>query len=189
MGKPFFRYEYTGFFGCQCQCNLEIYGNLVICSEREDNGGTSITNMAEHLATDICKQFDISPNQLIWIEHYPPTVDSRGYVMHEESWSWVSFNLTGGGFFDAKENGFAFSNPRWGHIEKVVVDTLIETHKDLAEQNTAGNIAHLAYYANRVLEALGQETLAVAFWRGLYEGRGNTSAIPDDLIERIAPED
>lgn len=45
MGKPFFRYEYKGFHGCLSTCNLEIHNTLVICSERGDNEGRSVTNM------------------------------------------------------------------------------------------------------------------------------------------------
>ena len=44
------------------------------------------------------------------------------------------------------------------------------------------NIAHMAYHANRVLEKLGMETLVVAFWQGLWEGRGDISVVPDDLL-------
>ena len=39
------------------------------------------------------------------------------------------------------------------------------------------NMAHVAHYANLVLEALGMETLVVAYWQGLWEGK---------LTERIA---
>ncbi|MXV82380.1 hypothetical protein F4Z98_03320 [Candidatus Poribacteria bacterium] len=140
MGKPFFKYEYKGFHGCDSVCNLEIHQNLVICSSREDNKGTSITNMAEHLATAICKQFDITPSKLIWIEHYraEPTIERSESTRHSdvsgrfrETYSLVFFNLTGGGVFDA--NTFEFSNPRWVSIEKVIVDALIDTHKDVEE--------------------------------------------------------
>ena len=66
-----FRYDYKGYFGCDCHCTLEIDGNLVICTEDDDNEGTSITNMAEHLAPRVCYNFGIDPYQLTWIEHYP----------------------------------------------------------------------------------------------------------------------
>lgn len=127
MGKPFFRYEYKGFHGCDSTCDLEIYNNLVICSERGDNEGTSVTNMAEHLATAISKQFDITPRALIWIEHYraEPTIE------RDETFSLVFFNLTGGGVFAS--NTFEFSNPRWVSIEKGVVEALIDTHKEVEE--------------------------------------------------------
>ena len=52
-----FRYDYKGYFGCDCHCTLEIDGNLVICTEDDDNEGTSITNMAEHLAHPCMLQF------------------------------------------------------------------------------------------------------------------------------------
>ena len=34
MGKPFFTYKYKGFGGCESVCDLEVYGNLVIATER-----------------------------------------------------------------------------------------------------------------------------------------------------------
>ena len=43
------------------------------------------------------------------------------------------------------------------------------------------NSAHMAYHANRVLEDLGMETLVVDFWGGLWEGRGDISAVPKYL--------
>ena len=45
------------------------------------------------------------------------------------------------------------------------------------------NIAHIAFYANQVLSDLNIETLPVAFWRGLHEGCGDTSLVPDYLID------
>ena len=45
------------------------------------------------------------------------------------------------------------------------------------------NTAHLAYYANLVLEQLGMETIVVAFWDGLWQGRGDISVIPDWYVE------
>ena len=138
MGKPFFKLEYKGFHGCVSTCDLEIHNNLVICSERGDNEGTSITNMAEHLATAICKPFDITPRELIWIEHYraEPSIERSESTRHSdvsgrfrETYSLVFFNLTGGGFFSQDAKAFEFSNPRWVSIEKQIVDALIDTHE------------------------------------------------------------
>jgi len=50
------------------------------------------------------------------------------------------------------------------------------------------NIAHIAYYANRVLQDLGMQTLTVAFWRGLWEGRGDTSVVPDEWLAEVEKE-
>jgi hypothetical protein len=43
----------------------------VIASERSDNPGMSITNAAEHAASEVCRQLEIDPYQMAWIEHYP----------------------------------------------------------------------------------------------------------------------
>lgn len=64
-------YQYIGLWGCDCVCYLEIDGNTVIVTELPQNRGTSITNFAEHLATQVCNEFKIPKNSLIWIEHYP----------------------------------------------------------------------------------------------------------------------
>lgn len=129
MGKPFFKYEYTGFGGCDCVCDLEVYGNLVIATERADNEGTSITNMAEQLATAVCQQFEIDPSKLIWIERYTANSYVDGYA-DDERCSLVQFNLNVDGLFQSKHDRVEISNPRWIHLEKVVVDALIETHSE-----------------------------------------------------------
>ena len=126
MGKPFFVFEYKGFGGCDCVCDLEVYGNLVIATERDDNMGTSITNMAERLATAICQQFKIDPNKLIWIERYKECKDNPFDDQFPETLSLVQFNLSGGTHFQRE---FEFSKPRWVSITKPVLDALIDTHQ------------------------------------------------------------
>jgi len=100
-------YKYQGFGGYDSKCHLDIYNNLVICTEYEDNEGTSITNMAEQLATMVCRDFDISHMFLIWIECY----DILGM---EKTCELVQFNL----------HDNIFSNPRWVRINQEVVDAL-----------------------------------------------------------------
>jgi len=68
-------YLYRGFHGCVCWCGLEIIRlrdgrTIVIATEVEDNPGTSVTNMAEGLASRVCAEFSIDPRSLVWIEHY-----------------------------------------------------------------------------------------------------------------------
>ena len=70
-------YNYTGFHGCDSKCELQIINNLVIATEIPENEGTSVTNMAEHLATMVCQTFGIEPKHLIWIEHYPERANGR----------------------------------------------------------------------------------------------------------------
>ena len=114
-------YNYEGFHGCVCICDLEIIRNLVIASEMPENEGTSVTNFAEQLATLVCQEFEIAPEHLIWIEHYPERDGvSRKYA---ENYDLVSFNLNGNG---------VFSKPRWTGISPIVVDAFRATHN----QNT-----------------------------------------------------
>ena len=108
-------YNYTGFHGCACICELEIIDTLVIVSEMPENEGTSVTNFAEQLATLVCQEFKIEPKHLIWIEHYPERGDFRDFP---ESYDLVNFNLNGKGIF---------SNPRWTGISPIVVDAFRAT--------------------------------------------------------------
>lgn len=78
------RFDYTGYHGCQSHCDIEVFRGpgkvMVLCTEAEDNKGTSVTNMAEHIATDVCRRNNIAHTELVWIEHYPgPRTFGSGY--------------------------------------------------------------------------------------------------------------
>lgn len=71
----FDRFEYRGLHGCQSICSLELLflqdGRVVaIATELPNNPGTSVTNVAEHLASTVCDRFGIDPAKLVWIETY-----------------------------------------------------------------------------------------------------------------------
>ena len=64
------------------RCNLSIYkrnaGAVVIASESDElSPGVSVTNGAEHIATEIMRRLELSPNFVIWIEHSPVQVSPR----------------------------------------------------------------------------------------------------------------
>ena len=117
-----FRFDYRGYYGCKSHCTLEIYGNLVIATEADDNEGTSITNMAEHLATRVCHQFQIDPLKLVWIEHYL----ERGHEwMHKpipESWDFVTFQQIA----ESNDGAPRCLKPKWNPIAPDKVQALIE---------------------------------------------------------------
>ena len=78
------RFRFRGFGGREAWCSLEILPladgrTAVVATELADNPGTSVTNVAEHLASHVCDRFGIDPDRLVWIEHYgyPPAVDPR----------------------------------------------------------------------------------------------------------------
>lgn len=69
------KFKYRGFNGRTARCRLELIPlsddrTVVIATEVIDNAGTSVTNVAEYLASFVCDQFDIDPNKLVWLEHY-----------------------------------------------------------------------------------------------------------------------
>lgn len=125
-------HHFKGLHGCESKCDLEIYGNLVICSERNDNEGTSVTNFAEHLATEVCEKHGIDPDKLIWIERYP----DRGRF-NERTGKWQfpeDFSLA---IFKRKKKTeyhagnmitSIFSAPVWKPLDKETVRGLIEAH-------------------------------------------------------------
>ena len=76
------RFEYAGFHGCASWCRLEIWDApgqppvVIVTNPLEDNG-TSVTNMAEGLATLVCRRFGLEPRALIWIECYERAGDDE----------------------------------------------------------------------------------------------------------------
>ncbi len=72
------RFDFRGFRGYVSCCGLHVEQlddgrTLVICTERPDNPGTSVTNAAEIIASRVASQLALDPAKLIWIEHYPPS--------------------------------------------------------------------------------------------------------------------
>ena len=104
-------YEFAGYYGCYSKCDLEIIRGetttLVICSELPDNPGTSVTNAAELIATQLCHEDPtIDPEGLTWIEHYPERSAGRGEKPLPESWDRVTFT---------RRHGRTFHSPAWRH--------------------------------------------------------------------------
>ena len=72
-------------------CRLRVNGRVAIATELP-NSGKSITNAAEELAEQICQYYEVPPDQLTLIEHYP----ACGCVPEEFSvvdFSWIRSRL------------------------------------------------------------------------------------------------
>jgi hypothetical protein len=84
---------------------------IVILSELEENEGMSVTNLVEHLATDVYNKFlkEYLPEQITWIEHYPE--NAYRSIKNKISFSLVTLEWYG----DRK----AFYHPRWKHIKSI----------------------------------------------------------------------
>lgn len=59
---------------------------VIICEEVNGNPGISVTNAVEDIAFQVCQQFQIDPQNLVWIEHY------NVYFIDEPEWNLVKFN-------------------------------------------------------------------------------------------------
>ena len=115
-------YNYKGFSGCDSKCWIRIFSKdlayIVIATELPDNPGTSITNTAAALATSVAIEFDIEPERLVWIEHYPARPDAD----HDETYDLVTFTW----------DGLRFSEPQWKHLGKEKAELIAGIQLDQA---------------------------------------------------------
>ena len=116
------RYKYIGFWSdsyCDIEAHRRSDGKYVfVATELPDNPGTSVTNFAEHLATAMCKQHHLKPEDVIWIEHYPEAKDRR-----KESFDIVRFSV----------DEDAFRSPAWTRITEQAVGDLIAGVRNLED--------------------------------------------------------
>jgi hypothetical protein len=112
-------YLYRGLHGCPSYCWLRIYmtpaQTVVLATELEDNPGTSITNMAAGLATEVVRTFGLPLDTLVWIEHYPAHLGINGGARLPESFDRVTFTHTAQGL----------RLPQWCRLSQTQVETLI----------------------------------------------------------------
>ena len=90
------KFMFRGLHGRSAWCGLEIIRlsdgrTVVIATERKDNPGASITNVAETLASYVCDCFAIDPGKLVWIEHYEYGYPPTGSTMRARSYDLVAF--------------------------------------------------------------------------------------------------
>ncbi len=95
MGKR--RYKFLGLGGSESWCDIEVDQklNIVIVHELSDNPGTTVTNAAEILANQVCKEYGLDITKLIWIE------ENNGYAV-------VNFMKYGG----------KLRGPEWTYIDE-----------------------------------------------------------------------
>ena len=100
-------FDYEGYYpGSKAHCLIKVNGNAVICTQAPDNEGLSITNGAEKIATEVCRQHRIPFNQLVWIEHYIHSGNDRHLdPMERPTWDFVTFDI----------QGDHLAHPRWRH--------------------------------------------------------------------------
>jgi hypothetical protein len=87
---------YPNYHNGNAHCHIELWrddeGNAaVICTEVNDNEGTSVTNQCEVIASIIIEHFKLDPLRLTWIEHYPDHHANIFDEMCSEHFSLVKF--------------------------------------------------------------------------------------------------
>src|SRR5712691_2646077 len=122
-------YLYRGYHGCPSYCWLRIYTapdrTVVIATEVDDNPGTSMTNMAAHLATEVTRTFGLPLDALVWIEHYPARRVIGGHPRLPASFDLVTFTWT----------PLGLRAPQWRRVSKEQVEALMGQR--LAPQSVA----------------------------------------------------
>lgn len=112
---------YPGYHGCPSKCRIRlfrVYGApVIVCTELEENVGTSVTNTAEVIATLVWNVLG-KPENLQWIEHYADRAFfGKKPTMREE------FDLV---VFERRDSGLLerFCHPRWRRISKEEAESL-----------------------------------------------------------------
>ena len=122
-------YEYRGYHGCESRCRIRIYRPtgkppvIIASEEAEQNPGTSITNMAEQIATDVSRIHGLAHEPFVWIEHY----DDRA-ISAAHRHSAGPLGRENGESFDRVEFrrvGTRLTHPSWQHLSKEEVEALI----------------------------------------------------------------
>jgi hypothetical protein len=133
MLKESYTHPYTGYHGFPAHCHIRIYDHnqktIVVATELEDNTGTSITNMAEYIATDIWVDLGRPPlERFMWIEHYPERGIIAGRPTIKEDFDMVTFEQTTWKFGEPDHQADypqVLREPKWKHITKDELERLI----------------------------------------------------------------
>ena len=102
-------YPFHGTFGMPSKCGLKIkqleHKTIVITTELyQDNPGTSITSVTTSLATQICEEFKIPYDKLIYLECAPGMNSKLNF--YDEVYYRVDFDLV----------NHELQNPKWTKI-------------------------------------------------------------------------
>lgn len=125
-------YTYRGYYECESCCRIRVYERLggafvIVASELTgelerlgDNQGTSITNMAEALATVWRARYPARP--ITWIEHYPAR-GCRWERCGQTVWQFgETFSLVRFTWNNRRQH---YHSPQWSHLSRERTEMLI----------------------------------------------------------------
>lgn len=103
-------FEFSGKWGVKSKCGIKIRKEedktIVIATELyNDNPGTTITSVTASLAQQVCQHYNITPENLIYIECNPEMNSKLSF--YAEEYYQVEFTITSKGF----------ENPKWKKID------------------------------------------------------------------------
>ncbi|MDY6802172.1 MAG: hypothetical protein SVU94_13245 [Bacteroidota bacterium] len=112
------KYHFKGMWDVPSICGLKIVrktdNTIVIVTDLyEENPGTPVTEWNTNLASQICKEFEIEPEKLVFIERTPDKKTKLSF--NKESFFRVFF----------EHHGNNFENPDWQELTKDEVNKLI----------------------------------------------------------------
>jgi len=117
-------FDYVGYHGCKSKCHIRVFSPdegedapyLVIATELEDNPGTSVTNVAEHLAYAVWRYLECPSQGLTWVEHYCDRAFIGSKATMKETWDLVTFK---------KDARGRFIHPQWRPVHKSAVEEML----------------------------------------------------------------
>lgn len=109
-----FTFDYHGHYNCRSVCGIQVLKIdnsqkvMILATELKNNPGTSITNAAENVATEVMRMLNMQYDNMIWIEHYENENE-------EDTFDYVRFEC---GSRDS------LSNPEWIACNETIVDII-----------------------------------------------------------------
>jgi len=87
-----FIHNFEGFWNSESKCKVHVvvlHDITHICFEElDDNQGTSVTNVSEHLATQMIKKLNIRPGLCKFFESYPENRHRKDRSFDEILYTW-----------------------------------------------------------------------------------------------------
>ena len=130
-------FHFNGANGVPSQCRVRVFtppadskasGYIVILTDDQDAEGVSVTNAADRLGALLCARFHIPPERTQFLEHYDYRHwrDGHDGGGHEQLFAVIHFRTPASTQARADFiNETSLGEPRWSHIAKSDVETLI----------------------------------------------------------------